>query len=77
MAVRRFDESLAAGKSISIETTLTGHSALQRMERAKAADYEVSLIYVALRDAERNVRRVAACGGAREEHGTIKSRRGP
>ena len=60
MAVRLFDESLAASRSISMETTLTGHSAVQRMERAKAVGYEVSLVYVALDDPELNVRRVAA-----------------
>ena len=60
IAVQRFEEGLAAGKSISMETTLTGHSAVQRLRRAKAAGYEVTLIYVALEDPELNVRRVAA-----------------
>ena len=59
-AVRLFDESIAQGKSISMETTLTGHSALMRMQRAKDAGYEVSLIYVALHDPQLNVERVAA-----------------
>lgn len=59
-AVRLFDESIAQGKSVSMETTLTGHSAVMRMQRAKEAGYTVGLIYVALNDPEMNVRRVAA-----------------
>ena len=59
-AVSLFEKSVDQGKSISMETTLTGHSAVMRMQRAKDAGYEVSLIYVALRLPEMNVRRVAA-----------------
>lgn len=76
-AVRLFDESLAAGKSISMETTLTGHSAVQRMQRAKQAGYDVSLIYVALHDPELNVLRVAARarrGGHAIDPDTIRKR---
>ena len=76
-AVRLFDDSLAAGKSISMETTLTGHSAVQRMQRAKDAGYDVSLIYVALHDPELNVLRVAARarrGGHAIDPDTIRKR---
>lgn len=59
-AVRLFDQSIAQGKSVSMETTLTGHSAVVRMQRAKDSGYTVGLIYVALNDPELNVRRVAA-----------------
>lgn len=59
-AVRLFDESIAQGKSISMETTLTGHSAVMRMQRAKDAGYEVGLMYVALEHPDLNVERVAA-----------------
>lgn len=59
-AIRLFEESLARGQSICLETTLTGHSAVLRMQRAKDAGYAVSLVYVALHDPELNVRRVAA-----------------
>lgn len=59
-ALRLFEETVAQGRSLSMETTLTGHSAVMRMQRAKDAGYEVSLIYVALQDPELNVRRVAA-----------------
>ena len=76
-AVRLFDDSLAAGKSMSMETTLTGHSAVQRMQRAKDAGYDVSLIYVALHDPELNVLRVAARarrGGHAIDPDTIRKR---
>lgn len=58
-ALRRFDEAIASGRSLSMETTLTGHSAVQRLRRAKDAGYEVSLIFVALDNQEMNVARVA------------------
>lgn len=58
-ALRRFDQSIAQRKSISMETTLTGHTALKRLQQAKAAGCTVGLIYVALADPELNVLRVA------------------
>ena len=58
-ALRRFDEAVESGRSLSMETTLTGHSAVQRMRRAKDAGYDVSLIFVALDNQEMNVARVA------------------
>ena len=78
-AVRLFEESLAQRKSICMETTLTGHSAVLRMQRAKDAGYAVSLVYVALHDPELNVRRVAARvrqGGHAIDPGTIRKRVG-
>ncbi len=57
-ALRRFDQSIAQGKSISMETTLTGHTAVMRLQQAKDAGYAVGLIYVALNDPELNVLRV-------------------
>ena len=78
-AVRLFEESLAQGQSICLETTLTGHSAVLRMQRAKDAGYAVSLVYVALHDPELNVRRVAARvrqGGHRIDPDTIRRRVG-
>ena len=59
-AIRRFELNLTQGRSISLETTLSGHSAVLRMQRAKAAGYNVSLLYVALQDAALNIERVAA-----------------
>ena len=59
-AVRRFEAAINDGLSVSMETTLTGHTAVQRLRRAKDSGYDVSLIYVALGDPETNVARVAA-----------------
>ena len=59
-AIKQFELSLREGRSISLETTLSGHSAVMRMRRAKAAGYDISLVYVALKDPELNVLRVAA-----------------
>lgn len=78
-AVRLFDDTIAARQSLSMETTLSGHSALRRMERAKAAGYEVTLIYVALNDPQLNVDRVterARQGGHFIEPGTVRRRVG-
>ena len=78
-AVRLFDDTLTARQSLSMETTLSGHSALRRMERAKAAGYEVTLIYVALNDPQLNVDRVterARQGGHFIEPGTVRRRIG-
>ena len=57
-AIERFERSLSEGRSMSMETTLTGHSAVMRLQRAKDAGYDVSLIYVALDNPELNVVRV-------------------
>lgn len=59
-AIQQFERSLQQGRSISLETTLSGHSGLMRMRRAKAAGYEVSMVYVALSDSDLNVSRVAS-----------------
>ncbi len=78
-AVRLFGDTIAARQSLSMETTLSGHSALRRMERAKAAGYEVTLIYVALNDPQLNVDRVterARQGGHFIEPGTVRRRIG-
>lgn len=58
-ALRRFERSIAEGKSVSMETTLTGHTAVMRLQQAKDAGYTVGLIYVALDNPEMNVSRVA------------------
>ena len=59
-AVRQFDRALSEGKSLSLETTLTGRTVLARMQAAKDAGYDVTLRYVAVNDAETNIRRVEA-----------------
>lgn len=58
--LRRFHWAMTRRQSISLETTLTGHTVLARMRQAKAAGYDVSLLYVALVEASRNIARVAA-----------------
>jgi predicted ABC-type ATPase len=42
-ALALFESSLAAGRSLSLETTLAGHSILRRLRTAKAAGYDVEL----------------------------------
>lgn len=59
-ALNLFDRTLAEGKSLSLETTLTGQGILTRMRTAKTAGYEVELRYVGVRDADLNVARINA-----------------
>jgi predicted ABC-type ATPase len=59
-ALRRFDQAIAEGRSLSLETTLTGRTVLGRMQAAKDAGYDVTLRYIAVRDADVNVERVTA-----------------
>ena len=59
-ALRQFDQTLSEGKSLSLETTLTGRGILTRMQTAKTAGYEVELRYVGVKDADLNVERVNA-----------------
>jgi predicted ABC-type ATPase len=57
---------LAARQSFIYETTLSSHQSIDLMRRARDAGYEVNLAFVALRDAELHVERVAlrvAAGG--------------
>ena len=58
-AVVLFDQTLASRRTFSMETTLTGYTAVLRMGQAKAEGYEVGLVYVALSNPELNVFRVA------------------
>ena len=58
-AIRLFHAALAEGRSICLETTLTGRTMMARLYAAKAAGYDVTLIYIALQSAELNVQRVA------------------
>ena len=59
-ALNLFKDAIAGGKSVSIETTLSGYTALSRMREAKTADYDITLVYVGLDDAALNVSRVDA-----------------
>jgi predicted ABC-type ATPase len=58
-AVRLFHAALEDGRSISLETTLTGRTVMARLHAARAASYGITLIYIALHSAELNVQRVA------------------
>ena len=59
-ALRLFDRTLTEGRSLSLETTLTGRTVLGRMQAAKDAGYDVTLRYVAVNDATINIDRVQA-----------------
>ena len=76
-ALRLFDRTLAEGRSLSLETTLTGRTVLGRMQAAKDAGYEVTLRYVAVNDATINIDRVQARvvqGGHWIEPATVRRR---
>ncbi len=62
-------EALANGESFSIETTLSGKSELRLIDDARAAEYRVTMTYVALESPEQNVRRVDL--RAQEERRTV------
>ena len=47
-AVELRDAKLAAGESLSIETTLAGKTALRYMQRARERGYILSLVYIGL-----------------------------
>ena len=59
-ALALFETSLAGRRSLSLETTLAGHSILRRLRAAKAAGYDVELRYVALENVALNIQRVRA-----------------
>ncbi len=76
-ALRLFDRTLAEGRSLSLETTLTGRTVLGRMQAAKDLGYDVTLRYVAVNDVTMNIRRVegrAMQGGHWIEPETIRRR---
>ena len=65
-ALSLFEQGLANGRSMSLETTLAGRSVLRRLREAKVAGYGVELRYVALDLVALNIQRVearAALGG--------------
>ena len=76
-ALRLFDRTLAEGRPLSLETTLTGRTVLGRMQAAKDLGYDVTLRYVAVNDITMNIRRVegrAMQGGHWIEPETIRRR---
>ena len=48
LAIERRNAMVARGESLSIETTLSGNSALAFMRKAKAAGFRISLAYVGI-----------------------------
>ncbi len=65
-ALRQQRYLLASRQSFLIETTFSGNHELRLIGKAQAQGYRVNLIYIALRDATRNISRVAsrvAAGG--------------
>jgi predicted ABC-type ATPase len=58
LALTLFKTSLADGKSISLETTLSGHTVLQRILAAKQTGYDIELRFVALASPELHIMRV-------------------
>ena len=59
-AVTRRLALIAEGRSLAIETTLTGQGELVFMRRAAAADYRIILIYVGISDVYLSLSRVRA-----------------
>ena len=59
-ALRLFDLTLNQGRSLSLETTLAGHTVMARMQAAKTAGYDVTLRYVGLTNATLYIERVTA-----------------
>ncbi len=57
-AILLFNRSIVAGKSVSLETTLTGATVLRRIKDARRAGYEISLRYVALASVDLHINRI-------------------
>lgn len=58
-AMRRIEARLDARQSFVFETTLGGQQPLKMMQRARALDFHVALVFVALSSAELHIARVA------------------
>ena len=57
--LRELDELIVGRESIAYETTLSSHQSIALVQRAIEARYQVNLVFVALRDANLHVKRVA------------------
>lgn len=60
LALQQRKSLLEAGADFAIETTMSGHSALQFMRAAVRSGYKVTLVYVGLQSAEMSTQRVIA-----------------
>lgn len=58
LAIQRFNTAIVERRSFSMETTLTGRSAIRRIREAKQADFQVELRYIGLDNVELNIQRV-------------------
>jgi predicted ABC-type ATPase len=59
MVLRELAQAIRARQDFVYETTLSSHQSIELIRRARDAGYEVGLVFVALRDADLNVARVA------------------
>lgn len=57
--IKSINKYIKEGKDFSIETTLAGKNAIRQMQSAKKMGYEVTMFYVALRNVNQNIERVA------------------
>ncbi len=57
--LRELDDLIVARESFAYETTLSSNQSIALMRRAIEAQYQVNLVFVALRDANLHVKRVA------------------
>ncbi|WP_267963851.1 zeta toxin family protein [Testudinibacter sp. TR-2022] len=65
-SLRLYQQAIKEPTSFSMESTLSGISVLQRIAKAKQAEFEVILNYVGLKDPDLNIERVTnrvAAGG--------------
>jgi len=54
----RLDAEIAAGRSVTVETVLSSDKLKRRVEAARAARFDIALVYVTVRDGALNVARV-------------------
>lgn len=76
-AMKEYQEAIVHKISFSLETTLSGKGAIELMEKAKSAGFEVELRYIGLKNADLNVARVAARvarGGHHIDEAVIRGR---
>ena len=57
--LRDLDDAIRSRDDFIYETTLSSHQSIELLRHARHAGYEIGLIFVALRDVELNIARVA------------------
>lgn len=76
-ALKMYDETLASGLNVCLESTLAGHGTMQRIIRAKQLGYFTIAYYVGLNSVELNLERIAirvAGGGHNIPELTVRRR---